>query len=911
MTRRLGFSLLVVLLLCGSVQGSEEMMPAKIYDFTLDNGLTVIAKPVHTVPVVSVYLWYRVGSRNEPAGQSGLAHFLEHMLFKGTKQFPKGESTRLVERTGGQQNAFTSYDYTAYFETVPAQHLELVLKIEADRMRNAILKEKEFEQERNVILSEMEGNRNHPQVRFRELMNAQTWINHPYRRPIIGWRDEVESLTIQQLKDFYDTHYQPENATLVVVGDFQIEQLKPMLRRCYLKKRSGKKRVVRYVPQQEKQQGERRVHLKDHGAAAMFQINLPIPVAGDADHYAISVLNEVLCKGKTARLYQALVDTGLATGVVGAPYEMIDPGVWTLRVHCQRNVQPEQIEKVVLQELEKVKTQLLSEHEFQKAVNQTRAELIFSKDSITDQAMLLGFYQTVAQDWKLPDLYPKHIAAVTRKAIQQAAQKYFARDRMTLGYFVPLAAQSSGSVLGKEKERFSLKPEHAEHPLVPILPNPPAETRRKKNPNQEKTKSPYKKMVLPNGLTILVQVNPSNPMFVLSGLVRGGIAQEPEDLSGLASMHAQMLDRGDQKRTAEQIAKALEFKGATINFVAKHEALDIFGEALSEDLELLLKILASAICEPIFPTSELEKVRQKSLTACLVAHDNADLQAWHGFYELAYPEAHPLRRSLLTAEPGIRKIKQSDLQAFHRTTIVPAHTVLSISGNVSYAQVEQLMKKYFGKWKSSEPVSQPVSVMSMERVKKKESKTISLPGKSESIVVLGHEGVHRKDIDYYHVFMANQILGGAGLTSLLMQEVREKAGLTYSIYSHFRPMVGIRPWCLVFQSDPKHVKKAVTMSLAQVKRLQAGKVSPTMLKDNQERLIGGLAMSQENNSGIAYLNREVEYQALGPNYPDKYAQGIRSVTYKSMVQAAREWFHPDRYLLSVAGPEKSEKSTAK
>ncbi|MCK5243234.1 insulinase family protein [bacterium] len=875
----------------------------KTHHFKLKNGLTVIAKPIQAVPVVSVYLWYQVGSRNEPAGQSGLAHFLEHMLFKGTKQFPKGEIARQVERTGGQQNAFTSYDYTAYFATVPAQYLELVLKIEADRMQQASLNAKEFEQERTVILSELKGNRNHPQVRFQELINAQTWITHPYRRPIIGWQEEVETLTLKQLQDFYAAYYQPDNATLVVAGDFTIPQLRNLLRRYFYKIPGGKKIAAKQL-QEELPSGERRVHLKDHGSAAMFQINLPIPAAGDKDHYAITVLNEVLSKGKTARMYQALVDTGLATAVVGSPYEMIDPGVWTLRVHCQRGVQPQQVEKVVLAELEKAKNQLLSEKEFHKAVNQTRAELIYAKDSITDQAMLLGFYQTVAQDWKLPDLYPERVAAVTRPAVQLTAKKYFVRDRMTIGHFIPHTAERFGSEPRLKSDIASLKPIHTPENM-PVLPpiSQPVRRGASAKPSRRKTAA-GRKYVLSNGLTVLVQANPGNPMFVLTGLVRGGIAQEPEDLPGLAAVHAHMLDRGDKKRTARQIAQALEFKGAVLSFAARPEMLNISGEALSEDLDMLLEILAKALCQPVFPKRELEKVRQKTLTACLAAQDNSDLQAWQGFYELAYPAGHPRRRSLITAEAGVKKIQQQDLLKYHQNTIVPSNTILSISGNVMPATVAQLVKKYFGNWQSVGRISPMVPLAAMPRVKKSRQKSLALPGKSESIVVLGHEGIHRKDPEYYQAFVANQILGGAGLSSLLMREVREKAGLTYSIYSHFKLMAGERPWCLVLQANPRQVKKAVRLSLTQIEYLQAGKISPKLLEDNQERLVGGLAMSQENNSGIAYLNREVEYHNLGPDYPAAYARGIREVTFKSMVRAARDWLHPDRVLMSVAEPEK-------
>lgn len=894
-----------LLVIPGQAEGGD-MSSAETQQFVLPNGMTVIAKPVHSAPVVSVYMWYRVGAQDEFPGQSGAAHFLEHMLFKGTQQFPKNEMSRLLERTGGHQNAHTSYDYTAYVETVPAEYLELALSMEADRMRNALLDPKEFERERTVILSELDGNHNNPHVRFRELMSAQTWLHHPYRRPVIGWREEVQRLTVKQLHDFYTTHYRPGKATLVVVGDFEMKKLRYLLTRFFGAQRRRAARAGRPWPQ-ETQKGERRVELKDHGATAVLQINLAIPAAGHEDHYALSVLNEALTAGKTARLYKLLVDKGLAAGVEGAPYEMRDQGWWSFRVVCQKGVAPSQVEKIVLREFEQVRQHLLSEREFQRAVNQTRAFLVYAKDSMTDQARLLGFYQTVAGDWRLADQYPERLEKVSREQIRQIAEKYLRPERMTIGYFLPLPAGASGSVdLAADQEEALQPARRPGHALLSEFGRGEGEGRTLHSGTAGATDQ-CRRVVLANGLTLLIQSNPSNPMFVLSGLIQGGICQENDDLPGLATLHAAMLDRGNAVYTAEQIADALEYKGARLHFSATREWLEIGLKALSADAEWTLEILAACLSQPTFPAEELEKARRKLLTQCSQAKENSDLQAWQGFYELAYPGGHPMTRSLITAEAGLRKITPQAVKKYHQERIRPEETILSISGDVDPQRVVALAERVFAGWKGNAAGGwQPLAISAMPAVVNSKRRELALPGKSESIIVLGHEGIHRLDPEYYPVFVANQVLGGWGLSSLLMQKVRDQEGLTYAVYSNFMLSHGVRPWCLVMQTHPENVEKAVQLALGQVTQLQAGKIKPYLLQDCQEHLVGGLALTMENNSGIALINRDVEFHGLGPGYLDQYTQGIRAVTFEGMMQAARKWFHPERVLISIVSPTHPE-----
>lgn len=888
-----------VLALIISSTKSEAAMQNTIESLTLKNGLKVIIKPVPTAPVVSVFVWYKVGARNEPAGQSGLAHFLEHMMFKGSKKFGKGEIARLVGRTGGQQNAFTSYDYTAYYETVPKSALNLALDIESDRMRHALLEVKEVASEKTVILSELDGNRNHPQVRLRELVNAHTWENHPYRRPVIGWKNEVAKLTAAQLKAFYDHFYQPNNATLVIVGDVTKNSVLKQIKQYFGPiPRGPQPPAMTFLEELDAQNV--RLEMHDNGPAKMLRFNFKIPPATSDAHYALTLLNEALVTGHTSRLYKALVETGMASNVSANPLEMVDKGVWSFSVVATPPTSLEAIEKVLFSEFEKIKTSLLTKEEFQRVVNKTKAQFVYAKDSLTDQAMMLGFYETVAGDYERADTYPEKVAAVTRAQIQSAAQTYLTQATMTMGKFIPLTPTAGAGAVLPDAGVV----EHYQRPLQNSLrdtgiPGASQGGQPQSHPAFIET-ALRKQLVLPNGLTIIMQVNPSNPMLVISGLVDAGMINEPADKPGLALLHSRMLTKGTSRQSADQLAEALEFKGADLTFQAQLEYLNIDGEALSDDLKLLMTSLADCLMAPVFPKQELSKAREKLLAQCRLAEDNANLQAWQGFYDLAYPAGHPMRRSILTAAAGLPGITRNDLLAYHRRMITPERTIISISGAFDPEVVKTLTRKLFSTWKRGS--AQPTAEINMAKVTKTERHLTIMEGKHESMAVLGQEGLSRLDPDYYNLLVANQVLGGAGLSSQLMRVVRDQHGLSYGIYSYLKISKGQRPWVVVFQSDPKSVDQAIALTKEEVKQLQEAKLSKQQLQDSQSQLAGQLVIHLETNNGLAFLNREIAYYHLGWDYLTTYPKSVEAVTYKDMVQAAQRYLHPQEWLISVAGP---------
>ncbi len=418
-----------------------------VFETTLDNGLKVLLLEEHKAPVVTFHIWYRVGSRNEQIGRTGLAHLVEHMMFKGTEKIGGQEFSRRVRRNGGRDNAFTSQDYTGYFVTIAADRIQLPLELEPDRMVNLRLDPAEVKRERSVVMEERRlRTEDDPSSALWEEVNAAAFKAYPYGHPVIGWMQDLQQLTRTDVQNFYKTYYVPNNAVVVVVGDFDRAQLLPRIQEAFgsIPRRPEPPPVRSDEPPQK---GERRVMLRRQDA------RLPSLVAGyhapnmkDPDSYALDMLEVILAGGKSARLYRHLVyEKQLALGA-GAYYARVSaaPDLFSLYATSLPGKSVEELEQALFDEIERIKTELVSARELQKAKNQIEASFIFSQDSIFSLARQLASYEIVA-GWRYWEVYLPGIRAVTREDVQRVAQKYLGSEKRTVGVLIPGDQQSTDS----------------------------------------------------------------------------------------------------------------------------------------------------------------------------------------------------------------------------------------------------------------------------------------------------------------------------------------------------------------------------------------------------------------------------------------------------------------------------------
>jgi len=426
-----------------------------VYKTRLKNGLTVLLKEVHVAPVVSWWLWYRVGSRHEKPGITGISHWVEHMLFKGTKKFPGNVSDRLIARDGGVRNAMTWIDYTAYFETLPADKIDFALQLEADRMRRALFPPKEVESERTVIISERQMYENEPTFRLSEEMQSAAFRVHAYHHEVIGDMADLHTMTRDDLFAHYQRYYAPNNAIAVAVGDFDRKQLLARIRKLFGGYKPMALPELRPRPEPE-QRGERRVSLSGEGETAYVQIAYHAPAATDPDFFPMVALDSILAgassfnvfggggtSNRSSRLYRALVQTGLAASVGGNFSPTVDPYLYTFYATVRAGQTPQAVEQALHAEIERVRHEPVSEAELRKAIKQAKALFAYGAESVTNQGFWLGFTE-ILQDYTWFESYLPRLEAVTIADIQRVAQRYFAPTKRTVGYFVPEGQPAQG-----------------------------------------------------------------------------------------------------------------------------------------------------------------------------------------------------------------------------------------------------------------------------------------------------------------------------------------------------------------------------------------------------------------------------------------------------------------------------------
>lgn len=413
----------------------------------LRNGLEVRLKEIHTAPLATCWVWYRVGSRNETPGTTGISHWVEHMQFKGTPSFPAGVLDRAISRNGGVWNAFTWLDWTAYLETLPADRIKMALELEADRMQNSLFDVDEVESERTVIIAERQGHENEPTFRLAEEVQAASFRVNSYHHEVIGDMVDLQSMTRDDLFAHYRRHYVPSNAVLVVAGDFRIRRMLDQIREIFgpLPKAPAPQHMSRPEPPQS---GERIVNVSGPGETHYLKIAYHAPAADDDDFLPLTVLGSVLAgassfnffaggiSNKTSRLYRALVDGEVAASIQGGLAASIDPYLYNVHITVRPDRTPEQALAVLDQEMARIREAPIDEDELSKAIKQARALFAYSSESITNQGFWLGFTEMFA-DGSWYESYLDRLAEVTPKMAWEIAQKYLVDSNRVIGFYRP------------------------------------------------------------------------------------------------------------------------------------------------------------------------------------------------------------------------------------------------------------------------------------------------------------------------------------------------------------------------------------------------------------------------------------------------------------------------------------------
>ena len=864
----------------------KESGGIKEYTMT-SNGLRVLLKQDNTAPVATFMVTYEVGSRNEAIGYTGSTHLLEHLMFKGSRKFntKKGNSVfQTLQSLGARMNATTWLDRTNYFAVLPSEHLETLIEIEADRMRNAYIKEEDRQSEMTVVRNEFERGQNSPSGVLDENIWATAYQAHPYHHSTIGWKEDIENVSIERLREFYDTFYWPNNATAIAIGDFTEKEALSMIKKHFGKIRKSTKPIPEVYTAEPKQEGIRTITLKRAGQQGIVGVAHKTPAATHPDAPAFMVLSSILSSGKNSRFYKNITDKGLTTSVYIWDSLFRDPGLFTVYANLSPDVDHKTVEKAVVDEYEKIKKDGVSDEEVKNAQTQLIASMKFRQDG--SYAIASGLNEAIASgDWTLYTTYDEKIGTVTKEDVQRIVKEYFKEDLSTIGYFIPLGAGGQNKKLAtsaKDLEKMKLKHYSEEEELLSskVVDSEPVEGIR------------------------LLTLKRGSGVVTLTGSMLGGDIYASGN-ARTADMVAAMLDQGTTNMTKFEISAKLESAGARLGFFNGQARVGFSGKFLSEDTKMVFDLLADQLKNPLFAEEDLNKVKKRQVANYKRSKESTRGNATNNMLKAFYGTGH--QNSPTDPDKAIEEIKKitpKNLKDFHLKNYGAGTMVIVAVGDVDHNSLESLIKEGFGGWKKS-PLKEKKETGTANKASDKVY--VTMQDKTSTDFLVGTAlGIDRYHPDYLPLYVATHTLGG-NFSARLMQTVRVKEGLTYGINSSMRGFGNGNDgyWMVGGTFSPKLLSKGESSTLREIKKWAEEGITQKELDITKSTLTGGFQVGFDSTGGLAggILDAIIVHGDL--TYLDSYPERVKAITLDEANTAISKYiFFDDLYQVAAGTIDK-------
>lgn len=916
--------MLVVLLLitsCTPIQApprnpptSSEQLPLTSYQ--LANGLQVILVEKHSAPTVAVNIWYRVGGMNDPEQRSGFAHLFEHMMFQGSANAPKGEMDQLDESVGGSNNASTHIEYTNYYQIMPANQLPLALWLDADRMASLDVNQTNLANQRDVVIEEYHQRvSNSPYGEAFENLTTLPYDYAPYQKRVIGSVEDLRRASLSDVIKFHNTYYAPNNATLVVAGDINVEQTRKLVQDLFgsIPTKPAPPPAPAYTP--APRQEAQVITMTDNLAKVpAVLIGYSAPPRHDPDYPAVDLLANILGSGNSSRLAKLLVDTGEAVQASAFLDGNRGPSLFGAILVPNGTSNMGALTQKYDEEIARISKEGVNQAELDKSINLLRSGRIVGLEQAHELAEAVQAANFYLGDPKAVftelDAYRK----VTPADIQRVAAKYLATERRTVINVQPGTAAKTATPAPASSatatETATITAPTTVTPTQDVTATTSVSTTAQPTPTFVLTQTtpppalPATALTLPNiqekkldnGLSVIVIERPELPILSVDLYLPGGESATPTGKSGLADLTASTLTRGTKTRSAQQIAETIEQVGGTIGANASNDALSVGVFALKENADLALGLLGDVALNPTFPAQEVKIQQENQLTNLQDSLGDPGTVAQRAFANLVYGQ-HPYGQ-LATAQ-SIQALTQPDVANFYQAQLDPQRAFLIVAGDVTTAEAVQLAQKTFGAWRASKP-AQPVAYPTVAPQPSEHIYLIDRPGSSQAQLMIGNIASAGNDPQRYAQAVMNDILGGGSLTSRLMLNIREKLGYTYGISSGFSRPADRGTFRISTSVRNDVVDKALTAILGEVKQMQEKGVTTEELNAKKTGLIGSFAVGLETYQAFvdtlaSYRLRGVPLSALA-NYP----QAIDQVT-ASAVQTAAQQIQTDKLVIVAVG----------
>jgi zinc protease len=862
-----------------------------VVERALDNGLRVLVLPRPQAPTVVCDLYYPAGSVDDPPGRTGLAHFLEHMLFKGTERFPKGQIDRLTFIAAGQANAETSEDSTHYWFAFPGDRWELALAIEADRMRGVLFDPAEVEAERRVILEERARELDTPQGRLEQTHLAVSYLVHPYRNPVIGWPDDLRRLGAADLRRFYAERYRPDGAVLVVVGGVDPARALDRVEALFGRIEPGAPAIPPPPPPEPPQAGRRAFALDEPEGLPRGLLGWHTVPRGHPDTPALDVLSDLLCCGRGARLWRRLVEHGQHATWVEAMQESAHwAGQFLVQVEAVPRAEPARIEAEIQAVLDELARDGPTPEELARSRRRLEAAWRWEQEDLSGLAAGLG-HAALWGDWRAWPAEHRAALDVTADDIRRVATTYLTDANLTAGWARPgrgVVVVPPSLRVHEPAEVPSVSPARSESTEAPLRLAVPTE------PARLDAFRP-RRALLDNGLRLITERRPGTGVVALDLYCDAGILREAKP--GLAHLVARLREEGTRTRGAEALAEAIDDVGGQMEVHSTGVSLRV----RAEDLSLAVELLADLFLRPSFPGDRLDWTRRRIAAELAGDRDDPAYRAGLVFLNLIYGD-HPFGRDYRGTPRQLSDITYEDICDHQKRFFVPDNGFLIAVGDFEPHRLRALLRTHLGPWLPSGrrlPRLPRLPRSSGPRLRR-------LVRAGEQVhVLLGHLGIPRRHPDFPALAVLDHILGsGPGFTDRLSRVLRDDLGLAYSVGGGMADTADLAPGALriYLATGPRDVERAVRAARAQVEALHRGEFGDDEVDHARRYLAGAWVFDYQTVGQRAERLLELERWGLPLDEPLRWPDCIARITPTEVRRAAARHLDPARLIQIEYGP---------
>jgi len=863
------FLTIVFLCLFVSLSGASAKASSEILKTTLDNGLIVVIKQMPDKDVAAMELLVRAGSIHE-AGLtgSGVSHFLEHMLFKGTKTRPTGTLQKQIKDLGAYFNAYTSHDYAGYYIVGPEENLSPCLEILADAVLNSEFDAEEFKKEQKVILREIAMGEDDPDRQFSRLIWSNTYTTHPYRHPVIGYEELLKGISREELIAYHAKKYVPNNLVLSITSPDSPEDMLAAAKEAFSKfKRKAMEPVV--LPKEPTQVAKRQIHQyrEDIKLSRLALTYHTVPV-GHEDLFALDVLAVIMGQGESSRLNRSLrVEKELVYGISSSNYTPMHPGIFAISASLEQENLNE-AKDAVLEEVEKLKNKLVSPKELKKAKRQVLASYLYGLESPRGVSHENGINELLVGNPEFSHEYVDQINKISAKMVQEVCKKYLIERNLSV---------------------ISLSPH--------VIANHVPPTRWDLVPPRRWDM--VNKHQLENGITLLIKEDKRLPIVSIQACFLGGLRFENEDISGIGSLMSSVLTKGTKTKTAEEIAKKLESMGAAIGPYSGNNSFGVSMKLISEDLQKGMEIFSDIILNPSFDKKELEREKATTLAAIRVQQEDVFQEGFDLLKKGLFKE-HPYRLRLIGSEESIKGITQQDMHDFHKRITTTQNMVLSVFGDVDVEEVVELVERHFS---SMNQGPRPKLSVPTEAGLTEVRKQVKRMPKQQAVLIFGFLGMTLYDNDRYPLdVLISTLSGDAGR---LYKRIRQEKGQAYIVGAS--ATVGLDPGYIYIYAatSPENAESVKQEALRQVAILSSEPISDEELNLAKNDLAGAHRRNIQTNSSLALSCSLDELYGFGFDNYKNYEEKINAVSKDDVMRVAAKYLKKGAHVFILILPDES------